>query len=345
MTDYADAPVKTGGEYAALLNEVRDAGLLRRRYGYYALRIAANLLVFAGAWVAFAFLGDSWWQLGIAAVLAVVFAQLAFIGHDAGHKQIFRTRKPNDVIGTAHGGLVGMSYRWWVSGHNRHHANPNHEEYDPDLDIPALAFTSKQARLKQGFLRWMAKHQAVLFFPLLALEGVNLHVNGVKAVWEGKTKARKTEGVLLTAHLVGYLTAVFLVLSPGLAVLFIAVHQVLWGIYMGCSFAPNHKGMPTMTGQSVDFLRKQVLTSRNVRGGWFTDFLLGGLNYQIEHHLFPNMPRPHLRRAQPIVRRFCDEHGISYSQTGLLRSYRHVLEHLHEMGAPLRAADRARSAA
>src|SRR5690606_23736323 len=149
---------------------------------------AANLMAFAGAWVAFAFLGDSWWQLGIAAVLAVVFAQLAFIGHDAGHKQIFRTRKPNDVVGTAHGGLVGMSYRWWVSGHNRHHANPNHEEHDPDLDIPALAFTSKQARLKQGFLRWMAKHQAVLFFPLLALEGLNLHINGMKAVWQGKTK-------------------------------------------------------------------------------------------------------------------------------------------------------------
>jgi len=343
MTEQAEASTRSG-DYAALLNEVRNAGLLRRRYRYYAWRVAANLMAFAGAWVAFAFLGDSWWQLGIAALLAVVFAQLAFIGHDAGHKQIFRTRKPNDLVGTAHGGLVGMSYRWWVGGHNRHHANPNHEELDPDLDIPALAFTSTQARLKQGFLRWMAKHQAVLFFPLLTLEGLNLHINGMKAVWQGKTKGRKIEGALLTAHVVGYLTAVFLVLSPGIAVLFVVVHQALWGVYMGCSFAPNHKGMPTMKGQSVDFLRKQVLTSRNVRGGRFTDFLLGGLNYQIEHHLFPNMPRPNLRLAQPIVRRFCAERGIPYSQTSLLRSYRYVLQHLHETGAPLRAADRARAA-
>ncbi|GAB3564346.1 acyl-CoA desaturase [Amycolatopsis endophytica] len=334
----AGVRTQPGSDYAALSREIRAAGLLRRRYGYYAVRITANLAAFAGAWVAFAFLGDTWWQLFVAALLAVVSAQLAFLGHDAGHKQIFRTRRPNDTIGTVHGGLIGMSYQSWISGHNKHHANPNHEEHDPDLDIPALAFTRGQASLKRGFLRWMAKHQAALFFPLLMLEGLNLHVSGIRAVWRGETKARRLEGALLAAHTLGYLAAVFLVLSPGIAVVFVVVHQALWGVYMGCSFAPNHKGMPTLTGESPDFLRKQVLTSRNIRGGWFTDFLLGGLNYQIEHHLFPNMPRPHLRHAQPIVQRFCAAHGISYSQTGLFRSYREVLRHLHEMGAPLRAA-------
>ncbi|WP_409179649.1 fatty acid desaturase family protein [Amycolatopsis sp. VS8301801F10] len=326
--------------YGTLLAEIREAGLLRRRHGYYAAVITANLAVLAGAWVAFAFLGDTWWQLLIAALLAVVFAQLAFVGHDAGHKQIFRTRRPNDAVGVVHGGLVGMSYQWWIDGHNRHHANPNHEEHDPDLDIPALAFTGPQARAKRGFLRWMAKNQAILFFPLLTLEGLSLHVSGIRAVWRGDTKMRRVEGILLTAHAAGYLTAVFLVLSPGLAAAFVVVHQALWGVYMGCSFAPNHKGMPTMTGRPADFLHRQVLTSRNIRGGRVVDFVLGGLNYQIEHHLFPNMPRPHLRRAQPIVEGFCRRHGIPYAQTGLLHSYRQVLGHLHQLGAPLRAADR-----
>lgn len=140
--------------YGRLLAEVREAGLLRRRHGYYAAVITANLAVFAGAWVGFAFLGDTWWQ------------RLAFVGHE----QIFRTRRSNDAVGVVHGGLVGMSYPWWIHGHNRHHANPNHEEHD--LDIPAPAFTGRQARAKQGFLRWMAKNQAFLFFPLLALEGL-----------------------------------------------------------------------------------------------------------------------------------------------------------------------------
>ncbi|WP_031468940.1 fatty acid desaturase family protein, partial [Sciscionella sediminilitoris] len=294
-------------------------------------------LAFAGAWVGFFFLGDSWWQLFIAAFLAVVFAQLAFIGHDAGHGQIFGNRRHNDIVGTTHGGLIGMSYRAWIGVHNQHHANPNHEDKDPDVDIKALAFTSKQAALKRGFLRWMAKHQAILFFPLLTLEGINLHLSGAQAVLRGETRARRLEGALLLAHALTYLTAVFLVLSPGIAVLFVVVHQALWGVYMGCSFAPNHKGMPQPSEEDeACFLRKQVLTSRNIRGGWWNDFLLGGLNYQIEHHLFPNMPRPHLRLAQPIVQRFCAERGIAYSQTSLPRSYRIVLSHLHELGAPLR---------
>jgi fatty acid desaturase len=145
---------------------------------------------------------------------------------------------------------------------------------------------------------------------------------------------------LLIAHIGLYLTAVFLVLPPTTGLVFIAVHQGLWGVYMSLSFAPNHKGMQTMSaGHSLDFLRKQVLTSRNVRGGHWVNFLLGGLNYQIEHHLFPNMPTPHLRLAQPIIQGFCAEQGISYAQCGLLSSYGQVLRHLHAVGAPLRDAD------
>jgi fatty acid desaturase len=97
--------------------------------------------------------------------------------------------------------------------------------------------------------------------------------------------------------------------------------------------------MPTIaSGRKLDFLRRQVLTTRNVRGGVWVDFTLGALNYQVEHHLFPSMPRPNLRRAQPIVRAFCAEKGIEYSECGWLRTYGYVLEHLHAVGAPLRLA-------
>lgn len=325
-------------EFAELARSIKLAGLLDRRRGYYLVRMTLNLLALAGASTIFVLVGDSWWQLFTAAFLAVVFTQLAFIGHDAGHRQIFRGKRANDAIGYFHGGLVGMSYGWWVGKHNRHHANPNHEDVDPDLTIPFLAFTPNQSATKRGVLRWMAKYQAVLFFPLLLLEGLNLHYSSIQAIRRGEVSLRKLEAGLLLAHIGGYLTAVFLVLSPGTAVVFIAVHQGLMGVYLGCSFAPNHKGMPTLpAGGSLDFLRRQVLTSRNVRGGPWADFVLGGLNYQIEHHLFPTMPRPNLRKAQTLVREFCIERGISYSQCGLLRSYWYVLHHLHTLGAPLRA--------
>jgi fatty acid desaturase len=150
------------------------------------------------------------------------------------------------------------------------------------------------------------------------------------------------EALLLLLHFVGYVTALFLVLSPLQAAVFVVVQQGLFGLYLGCSFAPNHKGMPTLSeAEELDFLRTQVLTSRNVRGSRLVDFLLGGLNYQIEHHLFPNMPRPNLRHAQPLVRAFCSQHDLPYTEATMFGSYAEALRHLHSVGAPLRPAQAA----
>jgi fatty acid desaturase len=174
---------------------------------------------------------------------------------------------------------------------------------------------------------------------MLLLEGVHLHVASVRALLGGPSRrSRTTEALLLGGHLAGYLTVLFVVLSPLQAVAFILVHQCLFGLYMGCAFAPNHKGMPILNDETqLDFLRRQVLTSRNIRGGWFADFILGGLNYQIEHHLFPSMPRPGLRHAQPLVRAHCGLHELPYLESSLIGSYTQVLRHLHTVAAPLRA--------
>ena len=135
------------------------------------------------------------------------------------------------------------------------------------------------------------------------------------------------------------MTALVWVLSPLQAIAFVVVQQGLFGLYLGCSFAPNHKGMPTLTeADQLDFLRRQVLTSRNVRGSRVVDWVLGGLNYQIEHHLFPNMPRPNLRRAQPLIRTFCQDYNLPYTEASLFGSYAEAVRHLHAVGAPLRPA-------
>lgn len=331
-------PVRHGSDYAELSRAVKQAGLLDRRRGYYIAKFAVNGVLMGVGWTAFALLGASWWQLFTALFLAVVYTQLAFVGHDAGHRQIFRGRRANDVVGYLHGGLVGMSYDWWVGKHSRHHANPNHEDEDPDVDIRMFAFSDEQAIAKRGFSRWTAKYQAFLFFPLLTLEGISLHWEGMRAVFRREGRATRLEAALMVLHVVGYLTAVFWVLSPLQAVVFIAVHQAAWGVYMGCSFAPNHKGMAIPAAEDrLDYLRKQVLTSRNVRGNRFVDYAFGGLNYQIEHHLFPSMPRSNLRHSQPLVEAYCTGRGIPYFQTSAFGSYRQVLRHLHAVGAPLRA--------
>ncbi|WP_213454535.1 fatty acid desaturase family protein [Rhizomonospora bruguierae] len=332
-----DAPPATrtrGSDFADLSRRVTAAGLTRRRPGFYTVAIAATIGALAATWVAFALVGDSWWTLAVAAAMAVATTQVAFLGHDVGHRQVFRTRRPSEISGLLLGNLaIGLSFGWWMDKHTRHHANPNHEDEDPDVGAGVLAWTPEQAAERRGRAgRWLARRQAYLFFPLLTLEGLNLHVASGLAIRRTPVRHRTAEAVLLLLHAAAYLTAVFAVLSPGKALLFIAVHQGLWGVYMGCSFAPNHKGMPIIgPGQRLDFLRKQVLTSRNVRGGRVVDVLLGGLNYQIEHHLFPSMPRPNLRRVRPVVREYCAELGLPYTETGLLTSYRLALAHLNSV--------------
>jgi fatty acid desaturase len=326
------------GDYADLMRRVKQAGLLRRRPGYYATMIAVTGTMLAAGWTVFVILGDTWWQLVVAGFLAVVFTQVGFIGHDAGHQQIFGSKRANYIVGILHGNLaIGLSYGWWVDKHNRHHANPNQEDRDPDIDIGALAFSSAQARGKRGLTRFVARHQRYLFFPLLLLEAMQLHVSSVRAVSQRTMPHRRLESLTLGLHLAGYLGAVLLVLPPGKAVAFIALQQALFGLYLGCSFAPNHKGMPILAADDkTDFLRRQVLTSRDVRGSRMVDLALGALNYQTEHHLFPSMPRPHLRHAKPLVRAFCDQHSLPYCETTLLRSYAQAIRYLHQVGEPLR---------
>ena len=336
------APTRTraGSDFAALSRTIRDRGLLARRRRNYALRVTVTMAAFAGAWVAFVRIGDSWTQLLVAAGLGFLFTQIAFLGHDAGHQQIARTRRTNDVLGLITGDLlVGLSFGWWVDEHNRHHSRPNQEGYDPDIGDGVLTFTVAQAAVRRGPIsQFITRHQAWLFFPLLSLEGINLHVQAF--IWlrhNSLPRYRRLEYALLTLHTVAYLSAVLIELSPVKALVFVAVNQAVWGIYMGCSFAPNHKGMPTVGHDSdLDFLRRQVLTTRNVRGNPLTDFLLGGLNYQVEHHLFPNMPRANLRRAQPIVRAYCADLRIPYTETSLTGSYVCALRYLRSIGAPLR---------
>ena len=331
-----DTAGERGSAYAALSRQIKKAGLLGRRPGYY-LGQAALMLALSGAGLAaFLLVGDSWWQMAVAVYAAVVSAQLGFLGHDAGHRQIFTAGRSNYRTGIALANLgVGFSYGWWVDKHNRHHAHPNDEEHDPDLAAGALVFTEGQARASGPVAGFLYRYQAWTFFPLLLLEALNLRVASVRYLVADRSRARLLEALLIGLHLAVYFTGVFLVLSPVKALVFIAVHQGLFGLYLGCSFAPNHKGMPTLSAEeNADYLLRQVLTSRNVRGHWLTDFALGGLNYQIEHHLFPSMPRGNLRRAQPIVAAFCASRHISYLETGLVASYAQALGHLNAVGRP-----------
>ncbi len=284
-------------------------------------------------------LGDSWLQLLMAGALGVLLTQFAFLGHEASHRQIFDSGRANDhsgrVLATA---FVGISYAWWMNKHSRHHANPNKIGKDPDIEVDTISFLEESAVTRRGVLAWITRRQAWLFFPLLLLEGLNLHLRSIQGLLSrSPVEKRWVELGTLALRFAIYLGLVFWLLPFGMGCAFVGVQLAVFGFYMGFSFAPNHMGMPIVPADvKLDFLTKQVRTSRNIAGGWWATVLMGGLNYQIEHHLFPSMPRPHLRAARALVREHCRSHDVPYTETTLAAAYRSVLGYLDRVGLSAR---------
>ena len=223
---------RVGGtsSYSAILAQVKSAGLLRRRYGFYWTLFAVLVLATAGCWVAFALLGASWWQLLVAAALGVLFTQFAFLSHEAAHRQVFESRAWNDRAGRFLGTfLVGLSYSWWMNKHTRHHGNPNTVGKDPDIEPDTIRFLPEDvSAVRNRAAKLFYRHQGWLFFPLLTLEGVNLHWLAIRSVVSGVgTRAgrrdRAIEGALLLARFGLLLGVVFTFLPFGMACAFLGV--------------------------------------------------------------------------------------------------------------------------
>lgn len=324
--------------YTQVSQVVRELGLLRRTPWFYTAVGAAIAVGFGGAITGFIVLGDSWLQLLMAAAFGILFTQVAFLAHEAAHRQILSSGPANDRLARVLGGIVGMSYSWWDSKHSRHHANPNRVGKDPDIEVDTISFLETDAAASRGLVRVVTRKQGWLFFPLLTLEGLNLYALSFRHLLSrGPVKGRWTELGILSLRFGVVLVPIFLLLPLGMAFAFFGVMVAVFGVYMGASFAPNHKGMPIIAPDAkLDFFSKQVRTSRNVAGGWWATWLMGGLNYQVEHHLFPSMSRLHLAQAREVVRDYCETHDVPYTETSLWRSYAIVIDYLNRVGLAAR---------
>ncbi|MFD5225445.1 fatty acid desaturase family protein [Microbacterium sp. NPDC058342] len=321
--------------FHALSAEVNEAGLLKRRYGYYWTMILFWMLAVAAILLAVVLLGPTWWQLVLAALLGLAFAQLGFLGHEAAHQQVFASARWNEWTARVIAGLfTGLSFGWWVDKHGRHHANPNKDGVDPDADAGVVSFTPEGTDRRSGLAAKAGEYQGYYFLPVLLFEGASLHVDSIRRILSRKRLAHRwTEILFVGVHFVGYLTLLFIVLPPGMAVAFFVVQVAVFGFLLGGAFSPNHIGMPTVPRDAeIDFLRRQIHMSRNVRGGAFVHFFMGGLEYQVEHHLFPRAARPNLPALQKVVRRHCAENGIPYTETSLPEAFRTIIAYLNQVG-------------
>ena len=325
-------------DFAALPKRIREQGLLERQLGYYTLKMASTSAMLAISIAVLLTVDNTWLQLVNAAFLALVFGQIGYIGHDAGHLAICQSARGNRLVGYAASALINVSSSWWIDTHNQHHRTPNNLDEDPHTLIPILVFSKERAKRLKGVVRRTAGYQAFYFIPILPMESMSMRwASTLFLARKNRPGSWPIEAGLMALHTALYCSLLIYALDPWQALAFALVHQALFGIYYGMVFAPNHKGMLILDPDNpLDFIRTQVLTSRNIRPSPVVDFLYGGLNYQIEHHLFTMMPRNQLSRARPIVREFCRERGITYHETSPLRSYHEILTYMHEVSSVLR---------
>jgi len=305
-------------DFALLKRYVLNAHLLDRQPAYYTLVISLTVAGWAATLVLLAYFRSSPnLVFSLAIANGIMSMQLAFIAHDLGHNEVFRSAGANRRLGLFVANLLlGASIRWWADTHNRHHAQPNRMDVDPETITPLWAFSPGQAAARPFAVRRLLRWQHLTICG--AMLGAGL---GVVAASLSFTRAggERAGGMSLMALHWLVLPAVLMgLLGPTTGLAWLAIQQAVFGSYMTIVSATNHMGMPEAGDVPDGFLARQVLTARNVSGGLLLDLLCGGLNHQIEHHLFPSMPRNRLRAARRLVRPFCQRGGVAYHETTLL---------------------------
>lgn len=325
-------------EFARLRQTISGAGLLDRAYSYYAARILLTYAMFGFA-LGLPFLTPPTfgWGLTAAVFIGLASVQVSMVGHDAGHLAVFKSARANFVLGLFAMSLsLGVGFWYWCDRHNRHHANTNDVEEDPDLAGSGLiAFSEEEAAARRGWRRSIAKHQANLSILFLLFQLILVYAFRIES-WlftlrRLRGARRLMELALLASNLMWSLAPVAVLGWRWLWIF--AGSQMIAGIYLGLIVATNHKGMPVWAkGAPLTYVERQVLSSRNVTSNALWDFVFGGLNYQIEHHLFPTMPRVNLRQARAHVKPFCLAHGLGYEEVDPLTSYRRAYLELRRIG-------------
>lgn len=346
VSDAVVAKARDGrGLYAALHPQLVAAGCFRPAPGLVLLDLVATVL---GSIAAFVIASQApWWAAAPLFVLgSLLFFRVGWAMHDAAHGNVFLDRRRDEVLAWICCGIMGEFLSGWRYGHNLHHKAPNVRGIDKDKSErwnPALRFTSPWA----AFI-----HVLVLARKGRIILPRNLLLMCLRDGYYAKTHAPqmfRREFVVVVAT-ISLQIALFVALFGdrlgvvGAAALYL-VHTTIGALYLNAIFAGNHYDSPAFDPPehlALDAAALQVVTASNYRGGAWISFWCGGLEKQIEHHLFPRLPRRHLHTAAPIVRAFCAEHGLPYVERDLSAALTAVVRY-HVIASPAVTLDVARA--
>ncbi len=317
-------------EYLNLRKQVVEAGILERDYLFYSTTTLSDFLGFAFCVYMIVSLSNPVLVAGFSIILAFFTVHIGGLIHDAGHRAIFKSTTLNDIAGSIFAAVITFPFSTWKYKHNAHHASTNVQGEDPDLDIP-FVFTEDEYKEKTGIIKFIRKYQMWLYYPLGSFVSITYrtkaffyyvqHINNPKIL---------VETVIMAIGITLWYVAPFVFFPFWKALLFFVLFNEAAGFFMLNIFAPNHKGMPQLEKKTtLSFLEQQIVTSRNLKGNDLVDYLYIGLNYQIEHHLFPNCPRSKLKKIRPYLIELCKKYDIEYLEMGPIESNIFILKELN----------------
>jgi fatty acid desaturase len=277
------------------------------------------------------------WSL-LAIFASVGLLTMGYVGHDAGHFSLSKARWVNNFWGQfGMTFLCGMSFGFWRSRHNSHHVHCQEVGGDPDMHFGVLfSVYPDSASWRTGLGRFFLGIQKWAFWPLSAFYWVTLRYDAIRDLFQrpGETKLDR---FLMPLHWIVLLIVPGLVFGWTTALLAYVTISCLSSLMTASVFIPNHIGMRRLDpGHEVSYLEQQITTSRNIANPPLLDFYYGGLNSQIEHHLFPRIAHNRYREMREVVRAFCGERGIAYQEVSLTRALASVGKHLGDMTTAFR---------
>lgn len=331
----ADISLKAGSKaYLKLREKVTVVGILKRSYGFYIFLSALTLLGLITS-LFFIFMLPVGLKLAIwSGLLGFFVIQFGGLFHDAGHKAIFKSVKNNDKIGGIFSIIMAIPFSNWKANHNAHHANPNTEDDDPDLIRPLISFSEEKYKSQKGVAKFLSKYQVWTYYPVGVFTLIVFQLSNVFHLPKVYKKVPVLESSTFLFSLFCWLVLPFLLFPATKAVFVIVFVYGTAGFYMSNIFAPNHKGMPQFASHTkLSFLEHQIVTTRNINPSFLNDYFYMGLNYQIEHHLFPNCPRNKLKLITPYVKEVCRKMKIEFTSVGVIESNKIILDQLSQVVA------------
>lgn len=296
--------------------------------------VALSLLL--GLCLVFAWLQPGWSALWVGALaICFVLAQFAFLGHDAGHGSIHHSVFWNNTMGHFCMTVVtGLAFTEWYSRHQAHHRHCQDETLDPDMDVSLLvSLTDRSLQSKSPLGRFLTRHQHVhVWFLSLFFAHSQRHLSQWGVLKEPRRFWKDLLPLALHFALWWAVPVAAMGVDPARAVWVYVLPLFFMGPYLAALFWLNHIGMPLVRSDaSWSFLEHQALTSRTVLSPKSMDWFFGGLNYQIEHHLYPKVPSFRLRRVQPTVQQRFAHETLAYNGVGFVQAVQHIATHFHQV--------------